>query len=270
MRAAPGRDRDLRQPQSPSLGHQRRPQIQVTRRVPAWTDPGAAPRGPRRLEATQDFRTYFIAVRANANTTMHYDFHWLRRSLPLQQLDAALQDTGRRAAPPRVQQRDRPPVRYREVNGDAIGDRDDDEQAGRSRSMAVDAVEDQPGVARPLRAPRAPLAVPGHGGPVHLVRQDERGKRRPKRRAEAAPAGRDAGDDAIAVGPFAELDAGHRWIADGLLAKHRRDGKGGRDGRDGTEIGHAAPSLPPLPPLPSPSIRSICAPSARSRSSIRS
>src|SRR6266704_2254153 len=230
MRAAPGRDRDLRQPQSPSLGHQRRPQIQVTRRVPAWTDPGAAPRGPRRLEATQDFRTYFIAVRANANTTMHYDFHWLRRLLPLQQLDAALQDTGRRAAPPRVQQRDRPPVRYREVNGDAIGDRDDDEQAGRSRSMAVDAVEDQPGVARPLRAPRA----------------------------------------ALAVGPFAELDAGHRWIADGLLAKHRRDGKGGRDGRDGTEIGHAAPSLPPLPPLPSPSIRSICAPSARSRSSMRS
>src|SRR2546425_7200640 len=142
--------------------------------------------------------------------------------------------------------------------------------------MTVHSVEDQP--------PVAGRGMPLHRGAVHLVSEDHAGKARTDRRAHGAPARhhlthvlfapqaereavpprRNAGDDAIAGGPFDELHARYGGIANGCLTQ---GGKGARGGRGGTQIGHAPASLPPLAPS---SLRAICAPTARSRSSIRS
>src|SRR5258708_16292127 len=142
--------------------------------------------------------------------------------------------------------------------------------------MPAHAVEDQP--------PIAGRGMPWRCGAVRLVSEDHAGKARTDRRAdgapprhhlthmlfapqaerEAVPPRRNAGDDAIAGGPFDELHARYGGIANGCLTQ---GGKGARGARGGTPIGHAPASLPPLAPS---SLRAICPPTARSRSSIPS
>src|SRR2546422_4651356 len=78
----------------------------------------------------------------------------------------------------------------------------------------------------------------------------------PQAEGEAMPAGRDPGNEAVAGGPFLKLHPENARVGDGLLAQQRRwravEGGGGR-------YRHRVPSA-----------RSIPAPRARSRSSIRS
>src|SRR5207302_6894576 len=140
--------------------------------------------------------------------------------------------------------------------------------------------------------PLGELIVPADRAAVDVLAQRGDGKRRVKGGAERPPAGhhlphvllapqteaeavlarRDPGDEAESFAPFAQLHPGHRRIADLPLAQ----GRGGRGGTGGRELGQVRPGvppvppLPPLPPLPPSSILSICAPSARSRSSMRS
>src|SRR6266849_991808 len=121
--------------------------------------------------------------------------------------------------------------------------------------MPVHSVEDQP--------PVAGRGMPAHRGAVHLVSEDHAGKPRtdgrahgaparhhlahvlfaPQAEREAVPPRRNAGDEAIAGGPFGELHARYGGIADGCLTKS------GRGGRGGTQIGQAPPSVPLLPSL---------------------
>src|SRR5256884_1488531 len=110
-------------------------------------------------------------------------------------------------------------------------------------------------------------------GAVHLMGQNPAGKARTDRRTDGAPArhdladvlfapqaerepvpaGGDAGDDTVAGGPFLKLHPGNRGVGDSRLTEGRRGGRGG------PEIVHGPPSF-----------LSICAPTARSRSSMRS
>src|SRR3989442_9908669 len=141
--------------------------------------------------------------------------------------------------------------------------------------MPVHSVEDQP--------PVAGRGMPLHRGAVHLVSEEHGGKARtargahgaparhhlahvlfaPQAEREAVPPRRNAGDEAIAGGPFSELHARYGGIADGCLTK---GGKGGRGGGGGREIGHAPPSLPPLPPVPPSALLANFAPTAPTRS----
>ena len=73
--------------------------------------PGRGFRAP--AELGQHFRTYFIALTANTNTTMHYNVTRTRHRLPSQELHAVLHDARRSAAPPGVQQGDGPLLRRR-------------------------------------------------------------------------------------------------------------------------------------------------------------
>src|SRR2546426_1718258 len=159
-------------------------------------------------------------------------------------------------------------VGCREVDRDAVGDGDGEQKAPGPRRMPVHAVDNQP--------PVAGRWMPAHRGPVHLVRQDHAGEARadrgangaparhhladvlfaPQAEGEAMPAGRDPGNEAVAGGPFLKLHPENARVGDGLLAQQRRwravEGGGGR-------YRHRVPSA-----------RSIPAPRARSRSSIRS
>src|SRR5207253_10658733 len=116
-------------------------------------------------ELREHFRTYFIARATNPWATMHYDIGGTHECLPLHELDTALQDPSRGAAPPGVQQRDHPLLGRCQVDGDAVGDRDGEQQSGRAGRVAVAAVEDEPaGGGR---------AVPGDRRTVDLVREHQ-------------------------------------------------------------------------------------------------
>ena len=189
-----------------------------------------------------------------------------------------MQDPARRAPPAGVQQRHDPFLRGDQVNRDAIGHADGEQQAASARGMPVHAVEDEPAVLT--------LAVPLQRGPVDLMAQHgpwERGVDggperppaghhlshvllAPQSEREAAPPGRDARHDPVAVRPLDQFHAGHRGVGHRLLSQRRETGRGAV-GRWG---GQASRQGPPFRRSACPSSRSICAPSARSRSSIRS
>src|SRR6266480_4878844 len=225
VRTAPRRACDPAEPQRLPLLRQRDPKIHVPRR-----GLGAL------AEAAQHFRTYFIALTTNTYSTMHYDVTGPHKPHPLHELHAALEDAPRRAPPSGVEQRHHLLVGCREVDRDAVGDGDGEQQAPGSRRMAVRAVDNQP--------PVAGRWMPTHRGPVHLVRQDHAGEARtdrgangaparhhladvlfaPQAEGEAMPAGRDPGHEAVAGGPFGELHARDGGVADGYFTEQRRSG----------------------------------------------
>src|SRR5438128_11707908 len=163
-----------------------------------------------------------------------------------------------------------------EVDRYAVGHGQGEEHAGRPRGVAVHAVQHQP--------PLGERVIPPDRAAVDLVAQHRDGKRwlkggterppaghhlshvllAPQAQAEAVLASGDARDEVVALGPFAELEAGDAGIAD---FRPPKGGRGGRGGTGGGGIAHVLPSLPPLPPLAPSSTRSIAAPSAFSRSS---
>src|SRR6266699_3659329 len=116
--ATPGRERDSADPQRLGLLPHR----------------GAETHAPRRAlgapaELAQHFRTYFIALTANTYSTMHYDISRPCQRHPLHELHAALQDASRRSAPAGVQQRHHSLLGRRDVDRDAIGDGDREQEA---------------------------------------------------------------------------------------------------------------------------------------------
>src|SRR5205809_1144391 len=292
IRAAPGRDRALGDTQLARLPGQDFPEVHMTRRPVGAVDRGAAPRRahtrirlvnpgpPRRGQPLNDLRTYFIARTANTNSTMHYDFRRSDQRGTLQDLYATLEDPPRRAAPPGVEQCHHLLTWHGEVDWDAVGDGDGEQRAARSRHMAVDSVDDQP--------PVGPVLVPLDRGAVHLVGENHARELLAYRGADGAPpghhlpdvllapqpqgearvpgarppsAGGDPGHDPEPVGPFAQLHARDRGVGGGLLPKRQAVGRSDR----GRDRHRAAVRLSGRP-----SSRSMCAPSARSRSSIRS
>src|SRR3989441_9195596 len=151
MRAAPWRERDGSDPQGLPLLCQRGPESHVPRLRSGAT-----------TELAQDFRTYFIAIATNTYSTMHYDTFRPHYPEPLHELHAALQDASRRPPPSGVKQRDHLLLGCREVDRDAIGDGDREQQPACAGGMPVHAVDDQPSVAA--------RGMPQHGRAVHLVR----------------------------------------------------------------------------------------------------
>src|SRR5439155_12040837 len=98
-------------------------------------------------------------------------------------------------------------------------------------------IDDQP--------PVAGRWTPRHRGAVDLVRQNHAGEAgtdrcadgaparhhladvlfAPQAEGEAVPAGRDSGDEAVAGGPFGELHAWDRGVADGCFSEKGRTGR---------------------------------------------
>src|SRR6266481_1684921 len=157
MRTAPRGERDLSQPERLPLLRQRAPEIHV---------PRARLHAP--AELAQHFRTYFIALTANADSTMHYDVSRPHKRQPLQELHAALQDASRSPPPSGVEQRNHVFLGCDEVDGDTIGDRDREQQPSCSGRVPIHPVHDQP--------PGAGRRMPLHRGAVHLVRQNHAGE----------------------------------------------------------------------------------------------
>src|SRR3989449_226516 len=101
---------------------------------------------------------------------MHYDISSTDEPTAFDELDAAFQDAGGGAPPAGVQQRHYPLLGGDEVNRDAVGHGDGEQQSARARGMPVHAVQDEPA--------GLTLAVPLQRGPVDLMTQDDRRERR--------------------------------------------------------------------------------------------
>src|SRR2546427_10403742 len=96
---------------------------------------------------------------------MHYDISRTDEPVAFDELHAALENAGGGAPPAGVQQRHDPFLRGDQVNRDAIGHADGEQQAASARGMPVRAVEDGPAVLT--------LAVPLPRGPVALMAQHD-------------------------------------------------------------------------------------------------
>src|SRR5882762_8806693 len=216
--AAPRRDRDLLDSQSPRLLHQGRSQVEQHRSAQSKT--------------YRDLRTDFITLATNTYAAMHYDIASLCEAAPPQQLDALLQDAVGRPTPARVDERDGALLWDGEVHRDTVGDGHREQNAALCRSMTIDAVEDEPAARQRV--------VPVHVGAVHLMRQHRRGKPLAVRGPERAPAAddladrfvtpepkaertrRDPGDDPIALGPLRQLEPRDGGIAGGAFGEFER------------------------------------------------
>lgn len=115
------------------LSGQMLPQVEAPRSLPF--------RG--RAAALHDLRTYFIAVATDANTAMHYNVSDGAASLRLQTLDPARQDLPGSATPPGVEQR-HSLVSNNEIDGNAIGHRDGEQDAWCDRDPAIDSIDLDP------------------------------------------------------------------------------------------------------------------------------
>src|SRR5437867_4163715 len=162
---------------------------------------------------------------------MHYDISRTDEPVAFDELHAALENAGGGAPPAGVQQRHDPFLRGDQVNRDAIGHADGEQQAASARGMPVHAVEDEPAVLT--------LAVPLQRGPVDLMAQHDPRERgvdggperppaghhlshvllAPQSEREAAPPGRDARHDPVAVRPLDQLHAGRSGDGPAITAR---------------------------------------------------
>ena len=172
LRAAPRGDRNVTNAEPLGLLGEDAAQIEMRRFGPP--------------EAIGDFRTYFITLAANTYATMHYDVTCPGEATRLQEVDGPLQNPAGRAAPPRVDERERAFVGHRQVHGYAVRDGDREQDAGFVRRMSIDPVEDEPTLRERL--------VPLHRGPVDLMGEDDGGKAIAECRAERAPPADDLTD----------------------------------------------------------------------------
>jgi hypothetical protein len=152
---------------------------------------------------------------------MHYDVANRDPCVRRECGDAGAEHAARDAAPARVQQGDGALPRRREVDRDAIGDGDGEQEARCTRGVAIHAVEQEPAVGGAF--------VPVDGRAVHLLTDGDATEPRLVRLGEGAPAGEhlpdrlvapeakgeagtgatrgDAGDQAVPLGPLVELEA---------------------------------------------------------------
>ena len=116
---APFRNRHGADPQKCRLLGQHRAQVQM---------PGPGAFG-RFSTAFHDFRTYFIAVTANPYTTVHYQISWITSRSFTQGLDSLGKDTTGSSPPTGVQQSNGLLHRIQQVNRNAVGDGDSEQNA---------------------------------------------------------------------------------------------------------------------------------------------
>ena len=247
MSGAPAGRRHLPETQLPGLIDELRPEIEVPGAGASWGD----------TASRHDLRTDFIARITNADAAVHYDVSWSNLRVGGKLVDRGREDSGRRASPAGVQQAHDALPGNDEVDRDAVRDGDQEHHAGGFGEVSVETL-----VHRPPGGPVVPADLPAVG----LMRQHEAGEARlcaaegpppshhvghglggPEAQIEAAVSGAacgDAGHDAESLAPAGDL-----------IARNRA---GERDFPDGAAAGGQS------------STRSISAPSARSRSSIRS
>src|SRR5579859_6027787 len=97
-----------------------------------------------RNEACCNFRTYFIAIATNTYTTMYYEFITSDSSSASKRRDAPGENPVGGAPPARVEQTDRAGFRLHEVDRDAVGDRNGEQNTGIGRHMPIESVEHEP------------------------------------------------------------------------------------------------------------------------------
>src|SRR3989442_15201681 len=95
MRGAPGGDRPRAAAELDRLRRQDAAEVDMGRSTPAGL-----------TQFLHDFRTYFIAGTANAYPTVHYDVTCRGECVPLQDVDAPLENPAGRAAPAGMEESD--------------------------------------------------------------------------------------------------------------------------------------------------------------------
>ncbi len=105
-------------------------------------------------------------------------------------LNAALEDPGCRAAPPGVEQSDGSAGVMHEVDGNAVGNGDSQEQAFEPRDVAIHPISQE--------HPSDPFGVIPQINAMALMAQDHPSKPRADRRAKRPPSCHDATDRAFA------------------------------------------------------------------------
>ena len=192
--------------------------------------PGSLPLGGRSA-ALHDLRTYFIAVAAYANATMHYNFSRGAPRRRLQTLDSARQNPPRSASPPGVQQRHRS-FRNNQIDRNAIGHGDGEKDAWCHRDPSIDGIDLYPPTTGIESHDLSAMHLPAEDGGVELLHFPAEGEppvhhltyrlRAPEAEIEAAAplvaTASNARDDSVLCAPIGDFEPGnapwHGGLAD--------------------------------------------------------
>ena len=200
--------------------------------------------GIRAGQLRVDVAAHLVAVAADRRSRVNPQIRRRKAALG-QRANSVFDDATGRATPAGVQQRDRA-RRMRDEHGNAVGDCDRERTPTLGRQMPVGFVAAQPAFPRRM--------VNQHPGAVHLMRRREPRTVRTKLGAQRGPA---------------THHVAHRFVRRHAEAS-RRTRRRERDDAERGNVRHRLRVAGDAHFDRRSSTRSICAPSARSRSSIRS